>query len=358
MNRDKYTWHSVHLDRDMTVLVYGTKGVPVLAFPSKTTRCDDWEKNGMVDSIEKYLEEGKIQLFAVQSVDDESWLCENGINVWRTARQESYYRYIIEDVLSFIHKKNKSKKLPIVAGTQMGANQAAIMFLRRPDLFQSVIALSGIYDARYFFGYYIDHDLYENSPERFLENMAPDHQYIEIYNKRKMIFCVGQGAQEFDGVRALKNLERIFITKSINAWCDYWGYDVSHSWDWWRKQIEYFLPKVLETDKDKDKTAETGSGEKKEAAPSDGKITEIDVSEKKATEDRASKNTVTGTKSVKSDKPLKTEAGSDTAKTPDAKAKTEAVKTTDVKTKAEAVKTTDVKAIAEAVKVSDVKSKD
>ena len=256
MNRDKYTWHSVHLDRDMTVLVYGTKGTPVLAFPSKTTRCDDWEKNGMVDSIEQYLEEGKIQLFAVQSVDDESWLCENGINVWRTARQESYYRYIIEDVLSFIHKKNKSKKLPIVAGTQMGANQAAIMFLRRPDLFQSVIALSGIYDARYFFGYYIDHDLYENAPERFLENMAPDHEYIEIYNKKKMIFCVGQGAKEFDGVRALKNLERIFITKSINAWCDYWGYDVSHSWDWWCKQIAYFLPKVLETDKDKEKEKE------------------------------------------------------------------------------------------------------
>ena len=285
MNRDKYTWHSVHLDKDMSVVVYGTKGIPVLAFPTQSTRFDDWEKNGMVDSIEEFLEAGKIQLFTVGSVDDESWLCENGIDVWRTARQESYYRYIVEEVLPFIRKINKTKKLPIAAGTEIGANQAAVVFLRRPDLFQALIAMSGIYDARYFFGNYIDHDLYENSPERFLENMAPDHEYIRIYNNKKMIFCVGQGAQEFDGVRALKNLERIFITKSINAWCDYWGYDVSHSWEWWCKQIKYFLQKVLETDKE----SVAVSDKKKIEASDDKKKTEVAEDKKKAEAVKAEK---------------------------------------------------------------------
>lgn len=279
MNRDKYTWHSVHLDKDMSVVVYGTKGTPVLAFPTQSTRFDDWEKNGMVDSIEEFLEAGKIQLFTVGSVDDESWLCENGIDVWRTARQESYYRYIVEEVLPFIRKINKTKKLPIAAGAEIGANQAAVVFLRRPDLFQALIAMSGIYDARYFFGNYIDHDLYENSPERFLENMAPDHEYIQIYNNRKMIFCVGQGAQEFDGVRALKNLERIFITKSINAWCDYWGYDVSHSWEWWCKQIKYFIQKILETDKESE-----AASEKKKIEASDEKKKTVASDDKKKTE--------------------------------------------------------------------------
>ena len=288
MNRDKYRWHSVHLDKDMSVVVYGTKGIPVLAFPTQSTRFDDWEKNGMVDSIEEFLEAGKIQLFTVGSVDDESWLCENGIDVWRTARQESYYRYIVEEVLPFIRKINKTKKLPIAAGTEIGANQAAVVFLRRPDLFQALIAMSGIYDARYFFGNYIDHDLYENSPERFLENMAPDHEYIRIYNNRKMIFCVGQGAQEFDGVRALKNLERIFITKSINAWCDYWGYDVSHSWEWWCKQIKYFLQKVLETDKESvavsDKKKMEAADEKKKTVAADDKKKIEASDDKKKTE--------------------------------------------------------------------------
>jgi esterase/lipase superfamily enzyme len=38
----------------------------------------------------------------------------------------------------------------------------------------------------------------------------------------------------------------IFQKKGIHAWCDFWGYDVSHDWDWWKKQSRYFLPKVLD----------------------------------------------------------------------------------------------------------------
>ena len=245
IKQEQFTWHSEQLDKDMTVRVYGKKGVPMLAFPMANCMSDDWEKHGMVDSLKEYLEDGRVQLFTVDSVDTESWSCENGIDSWRTARQESYYQYIIEEVLPFIKKKNRSKKLPIVTGTNLGANEAAIVFLRRPDLFQAVMAFSGLYDVRFFFDDYMDSNLYDNAPERFLENMAPDHPYIKMYNDKKMVFCVGQGAQEFDGVRTLRDLERIFIKKSINAWCDYWGFDVNHDWSWWSKQIIYFLPYVL-----------------------------------------------------------------------------------------------------------------
>ena len=33
--------------------------------------------------------------------------------------------------------------------------------------------------------------------------------------------------------------------KGIPAWVDYWGHDVSHDWPWWKKQLVYFLPYVL-----------------------------------------------------------------------------------------------------------------
>ena len=41
--------------------------------------------------------------------------------------------------------------LPIVTGPSLGANQAAITFLRRPELFSGLIALSGVYNSDYFF---------------------------------------------------------------------------------------------------------------------------------------------------------------------------------------------------------------
>ena len=37
----------------------------------------------------------------------------------------------------------------------------------------------------------------------------------------------------------------VLYGKDIHAWVDFWGYDVDHDWDWWKKQFAYFLPFVL-----------------------------------------------------------------------------------------------------------------
>ena len=128
----------------------------------------------------------------------------------------------------------------------MGANHALILFLRRPDLFSGVLSLSGVYDSDVFFGGWMDETLYMSSPERFLPNMSADHPYVDLYNQKKMILCVGQGAWEEDGVRSLRYLQRVFEEKGIRAWCDFWGWDVNHDWPWWFKQMRYFIPILLE----------------------------------------------------------------------------------------------------------------
>ena len=50
----------------------------------------------------------------------------------------------------------------------------------------------------------------------------------------------------YDGAQTLRNLKRIFDEKKINAWCDFWGSDVSHDWYWWFIQLRYFIPILLE----------------------------------------------------------------------------------------------------------------
>jgi hypothetical protein len=136
--------------------------------------------------------------------------------------------------------------MPLTTGCSMGATHAAIVTLRRPDLFQGCIALSGCYDAKYFFGGWMNETLYDNSPVHFMENLPADHPYVELLSKRDIIFCVGQGAWEDEGVRTTALLERYFAEKGIDAWFDFWGYDVNHDWPWWKKQITYFMPIVLE----------------------------------------------------------------------------------------------------------------
>ena len=134
----------------------------------------------------------------------------------------------------------------LIGGLSMGGYGALHTALAYPERFSGCIALSGLYDSNYFFSGWMNDTLYDNSPECFLPNMSPDHPYIDLYNEKQLIICVGQGAWEEDGVRSLRFLESVFREKGINAWCDFWGYDVNHDWPWWYKQMRYFVPIVLE----------------------------------------------------------------------------------------------------------------
>ena len=243
---ENISWFSGNLQRDMNIKIYGHGGLPILVFPTQDSMSDNFENFGMIDTLKNFIDGGKIQLFCVDTVDSESWSNVFGDKVWRAARQESYYNYIIEEVLPLIRNKNSSKKLPIAIGCSLGALHAAIVFLRRPELFGGMLAMSGVYDTKFLFDGWLNPTLYDNSPIEFLSNMPANHPYIEIYNTKKIIFCIGQGRWEEEGLRTTAILKNIFAEKKINAWTDFWGYDVDHDWVWWKKQIVYFLPKFFE----------------------------------------------------------------------------------------------------------------
>ena len=243
MQKELIVQYSQALAHEMHMMVYGFGGVPFLCFPTQDSMCHNYEDFGMIDQLVDYIDSGRIQLFVVDSMDRESWSCKDGIPEWRAARQEQYYRYIVDEAIPLIRSRNP--EIPAVTGFSMGANHAVITFFRSPQLFRGVIALSGVYDTDYFFDGWMNGTLYENAPDRFLPNMPADHPWISMYNERKMILCVGQGTWEEDGVRSLKYLESVFREKGIHAWCDFWGYDVNHDWPWWFKQMRCLLPFML-----------------------------------------------------------------------------------------------------------------
>ena len=239
-------WHSARLDRVMNIRVYGSGGAaPILVFPTQDAMSDNFENFGMIELLSEDLRRGRIQLFCVDTVDTETWSNIWGDKTWRAQRQEQYYGYIIDEVIPFIRTENTSKRLPIAAGCSLGGLHAAIAFFRRPDLFDGVLALSGVYDAKFFTDGWMNDTLYDNSPLDFLANMPGDHPYIDLYNQRRIVLCVGQGRWEEEGRRTTALMGDVLCGKDIHAWVDFWGYDVDHDWDWWKKQFAYFLPFVL-----------------------------------------------------------------------------------------------------------------
>ena len=73
MNKKNVVCSSAILGKDMHVNVYGTKGLPVVVFPTLAAAPESLEEVGIIDELADYLESGTIQLFCTQTVDEESW---------------------------------------------------------------------------------------------------------------------------------------------------------------------------------------------------------------------------------------------------------------------------------------------
>jgi RNA polymerase sigma factor (sigma-70 family) len=70
----------------------------------------------------------------------------------------------------------------ITTGSSMGGAHSVNFFLRRPDLFNGVISLSGLFDMQMFIGDYMDEIAYMNVPVVYMENLPEDHEYIDLFN--------------------------------------------------------------------------------------------------------------------------------------------------------------------------------
>lgn len=244
MNIQYRKHYSGHLGREMEFKVYGHGGKPVIFIPCQGGRFFDFENFHMIDHWARWIEEGQCTVFAVDSIDSEAWGAFGADNRWRIENHEKWYRYIVDEMVPTIHYL--SGRLDIMPfGCSMGAMHAANLFFRRPDLFDAVFAISGLYDSYDFFGDYMDDLIYDNCPVYYLANMPADHPYLSMYAQRKMLITVGQGAWEGPLVESTRRLDTVCAQKGIPVRFEYWGHDVDHDWPWWFKMVEVYLPQLL-----------------------------------------------------------------------------------------------------------------
>lgn len=242
MNTQYFKEYSPALERDMELMVYGHSGRPVLYIPCQDGRSHDFGDFHMADTLSPWIESGQIVVFSVDTIDKETWSDKGGDPYWRARRHEQWMSYLFYEIAPKILDRTKQDGI-IAFGCSLGATHAANLYLRRPDLFNGCLALSGIYTADYGFGGYMDEVVYQNSPVHYMANLPQDHPYIGIFNSQRAAICVGLGAWEQP--ETTRQLADIFYRKGIHTWVDFWGWDVDHDWPWWYKQAAYFFPWLL-----------------------------------------------------------------------------------------------------------------
>ena len=245
MQYEEEVWYSERLNRNMKIRVYGHYGIPILCFPCQDKQSDDFANNGMIDNLSDYIEDGRIKLYCVDSNDEETVSNKGWDKAYASYMLDQYHEYIVNEVLPYIYDKQGGWCLPYVFGMSMGASHSVNHFFRRPDLFAGFIALSGNYDIASFFEGYMDSHIYNNSPVHYLANLPLNHPYINMYNEKKMIVVVGQGAWEHLVYYSNTWLKDITDNKGIHVNYNFWDENSTHDWPSWKYQIRYFINFIL-----------------------------------------------------------------------------------------------------------------
>lgn len=248
MKVEYYKEFSSVLAHDMEIKVFGHGGKPCIAFPTECGRFYDYENRGIIESMKWYIESGKIQVFCVDSLDHESWLSNHLTQKERMKNQEAYFNYICDEVVPKIYEINgeDANNGIMTFGIALGALHALNFVLRKPDIFNQVLALSGIYHSGFYIKDYADELSFLNSPLDSLQQMKYNHPYVELYKKARIFICVGQGFFEDECLRDTRELEFEFKRLGVPVFVDYWGYDKPHDWPSWLEQVPYFLYKILD----------------------------------------------------------------------------------------------------------------
>jgi esterase/lipase superfamily enzyme len=235
MHRDHQYWYSHRLNRDMGVAIYGNYGAPILAFP---TSCgDEWEMEGqgMIRTLSPYLEQGRIRIFCINSVNSDSFQNKGAHPFHRSWMQAQYDAYVANEVFPFIDSQCQTPGIGIAAlGASLGAYHAANTLFKHPDHVKRCYALSGIYDMRDSMNGMYDDNFYFNNPVDYMANQS-DPWYFHQYASCDIRLVTGCGPWENSG--PTYRMSEILRNRGIAHHLDDWGPEGGHEWPYWHHQM-------------------------------------------------------------------------------------------------------------------------
>lgn len=239
MQRYLTSWFSPSVQKEMPIAVYGHYGFALLLVPTAAADYLEYERFEMIDALAPIIDSGKVKVFSVNSMNNESWMNKHMLGEHKAIRHNQFNEYIFNEVIPFI-KNNTSPDTPIIiSGASFGALHSMNLFLKRPDLLNGVIAMSGVYNLMEYTDGFYDEQVYYNSPCHYLPNLT-DHNILEQIRKSNHII-IATGYGPYEAPDAAREMAGILYNKGINYELSVWGDEWRHDWPTWRAMLPTFL---------------------------------------------------------------------------------------------------------------------
>src|SRR5215213_11940604 len=146
MERQLFSWYSPSLNKEMPIVTYGHYGFALLLVPTAAADYLEYERFQLIDSLKPFIEAGKLKVYSINSINNESWLNNDMDPRHKVIRHQQFNEYVYEEVIPFIRTHTSHETSIIICGASFGALHSMNLFLKRPDLINGVVAMSGVYD--------------------------------------------------------------------------------------------------------------------------------------------------------------------------------------------------------------------
>lgn len=239
MKRELTSWYSPSLDKDMPIATYGDFGFALLLVPTAAADYLEYERFQLIDSLAPHIDSGKVKVFSINSINNESWLNDNMPGEHKAIRHNQFNRYVFDEVIPFI-KNSTSQETPVITcGASFGALHSMNLFLKRPDIINGVIAMSGVYNLHEYTKGFNDDQVFYNSPMDYMPGLSDDWYLSNIRKSHHIHILSGSG--DYEDPQASRDFAGVLYNKGINYELDIWGADMKHDWPTWRSMLPYYI---------------------------------------------------------------------------------------------------------------------
>ncbi|MCX6206189.1 MAG: alpha/beta hydrolase-fold protein [Bacteroidetes bacterium] len=219
MNKSFNSWYSPALNKEMPIVSYGHYGFALLLIPTAAADYLEYDRFQLIDALAPQINAGKLRVYSIDSMNKESWMNNEMVPE---------------------HNNTTSQDIMIyTCGASFGALHAMNLFLKRPDIINGAISLSGVYNLTEYTKGFWDDQVFYNSPEHYMPSLEDTFYLDKIKASHHIHIFTGSGAHEDPG--AAKRFASILYQKGIWYDLEVWGDDIMHDWPTWRKMLPYII---------------------------------------------------------------------------------------------------------------------
>lgn len=242
VKREVRTWWSPRLGREMGVAAYGHYGKPLILFPTGGGDFLDVERFHLVGALGPLVDAGRLKVYAIDSVCKQSWTNPEVPPAQKAHVQARYDAWLTEELLPFVrwHSGGTDQRFA-AAGASIGGYHALNVVCKHPDVFDTMVGLSGTYSMDRRMQGACPDDYYYNAPHRFVPNL-PEGPDLHALREARFVFGLGR---RHENPAYSWQMADVLGRRGVWNRVEVWGDDHGHDWPTWRAMLPMFLDRLV-----------------------------------------------------------------------------------------------------------------